>query len=196
MDTELWDAMGSHACVSFNPAGGGAFSFFSLFFFPFPPFSPSFRCYPSYWTGTDFSSLRPAAAASAAAPPGSSLPVRKLLVLPPRGPSSPSWFARARTHTHVHTPFRSFVWFRLVSPLDFRPPLLNNCPPHGGKRDARLRTGGHPPHRGDPEIRREMATMQPSSTNMWIAFWAPVEHVDRPTFLTNPSTIPIDLRIA
>ena len=91
----------------------------SLFFF-LSLFLSSFPLLSLLRTGTDLSSPRPAAvAAAAAAPPGSSLPVRKLLVLPPRGPSFPSWFAaRALTHTYAHgvsfvRSFLRFVWFRL-----------------------------------------------------------------------------------
>lgn len=72
----------------------------------------------------------------------------------PRFASTRPFFLQLVPRSRTHGSVLRFVSFRLwisASPL-------NNCPPRG-RRDARLRTRGHPPLRGDSEMHREMHAM-------------------------------------
>lgn len=132
------------------------FSFFPLFFFlssslfPSPPLPPSPPSYPSSHR------LEPISPRCSGAPSGSSLPVRKLLVLPsgPFLPSPPRF--RFPPLRHAFGPFRLWI-FRPLPPSLL--PLLNNCPPRG-KDETRLLPG---PSSTTGGIERCISTMYPSS---------------------------------
>lgn len=127
--------------------------FFPLFFsfpLPSPPLPPSPPSYPSSHR------LEPISPRCSGAPSGSSLPVRKLLVLPsgPFLPSPPRF--RFPPLRHAFGPFRLWI-FRPLPPSLL--PLLNNCPPRG-KDETRLLPG---PSSTTGGIERCISTMYPPS---------------------------------
>lgn len=128
-------------------------SFFPLLSFFFLFFSLS----PSSFLSLSLSlshRLEPIFSSSPVAPSGSSLPVRKLLVLP-SGLPSPLGSLPTATLSFLRSP--RFVPFR--SPLDFSAfplpllPLLNNCPPRGKTR--RGFSGAILHHRRDRKMHRD-----------------------------------------
>lgn len=144
---EPWNAMGmgSHACVSSNPAGGGACSFFFLSLLSLllllscPSPAEPISLFPLFFSCSTCRSL------------GSV-----------RCQSENSSFC-LRPSCSFPTFVCSFVSSRFA--FGFRLPPLNNCPPRGKMRRG-LEHGGRPRRARDREMHRP--AMNPSSTNTWI----------------------------